>query len=475
MRYSLESDYGSSAVNAVFQSLIQISYSFDNHSLTRQIPRICSIGDMLSLCLPSHILSESLSSALQSPFRGKLVGQMFVGMINISRNYMAGTPQISAMLSIIYFLSQITSAYQSGHDIDLLTTLKTNGLLLVESALTQGSSADLTHRAMKFQRSFSVDEKALALLYTRTNSSFKSKENSLRRRITNCEQEIGELRDQVKTKDSEQAKLRNSLSSQSVSYEKKLDSVRFETQSFAKVSAEIHVQERLRAEQCALKYEHLYREEKERRRTAEDQNRIITDKSQQLEHELSQANSTTLKLKQALEQESKDKERYAVTLESNKNELKEAMNDLEKSRDAKLEIETKLKHSEKTVHDLTAVKTDLEVTIEETCEKLVGLATIYQSKEAEMNKYKAELRNAVNAANKNCDAAILKYEAQRKESKCLKKELENVKAELHDLKEHKADVQRLRKNAPTSYINQLRNDPRVQPRKSRSGKENSFR
>ena len=479
MRHSLESDYGSSVVDDVFHSLIKNTHSFNDRNLSRQIPRICSIGDALSVCLrSSHLLVGVLSSTLQSSFKSKSAGHIFVSMINdISRNHIdtAGTPLLSAVLSIIYLLSQITSANRSSHDVDLLDTLKSNGLLVVECALAQGSSADVTHRALKYQKLFSVDEKTLALAFTRTRSSFKSEGNSLRNRITDTEREIRELRNQVKTKDAKQAKLQSALTNQSVSYEKKLDLVRFEAQSFAKVSAEIHVQERQRAEQCALKYEHLYAEEKERRRTTEVQNRRIIDESQQLKHELSQANSSILQLKQALQQETKEKEFYVATLESSKNELNETMKDLEKSRDAKSEIESKLKHSEKTVHDLTAVRKDLEVTIEETCEKLVGLATIYQRKEVEMDRYKAELRSAVNAANKNCDTAISKYEAQRKETKSLKKELESTKAELYDLKEHKADVQRLRKNAPTSYINQLRNDPRVQPRKSRSGKENSYR
>jgi chromosome segregation ATPase len=195
-----------------------------------------------------------------------------------------------------------------------------------------------------------------------------------------------------------------------------------------------------------------------------------------LKNEFSKIKDTTSKLEQALEFEKKEKENHATALETSKRELHSASDELKKSNSIRSDLETKLSHSEKTARDLTVANKDLENTVEEICEKLVNLATIYQRKEAEMDKYKAELRTAVNAANKNAEMAISKYEAQRKETKSLKKELESSISELNELKAHKADVQRLRKNAPTSYINQLRNDPRIQaqPRKSRSGKENFF-
>ncbi|KAL7521420.1 hypothetical protein ACHAWX_006094 [Stephanocyclus meneghinianus] len=177
-----------------------------------------------------------------------------------------------------------------------------------------------------------------------------------------------------------------------------------------------------------------------------------------------------------LEKERTEKQEYADALEANRRELKSTSEELEKTVRTKSELQTKLSDCEKAVLDMTSVNKDLEATIEETCEKLINLASIYQTKEAEMDKYKAELRSAVIAANKNAETAISKYESSRNEAKSLRKELENARAELKEFQAHRAEVQRLRKNAPTSYINQLRNDPRVQaqPHKNRYGKENSF-
>jgi chromosome segregation ATPase len=321
--------------------------------------------------------------------------------------------------------------------------------------MSQGTSSDLTHRAMKHQKSLQVDEKTLALAFTKSRSNLSQDEASLCNKINDAEQEIRGLRDELRAKEKERAKLND----QCRAYEKKLSLAKFESQSISKKSAEIHIHERQRAEQRALKHEYLCREEIEKRRALEEE-------TQRLKNELSRVNNNASKLQQALDQERAEKDDAVTALEANKRDLEISSKGLE-------ELQAKLSLSEKTSRELSTINKDLEAAVEETCEKLVNLATIYQRKEAEMDKYKMELRSAVNAANKNCDTAISKYEAQRKENKSLKKELESTVSELNEMKAHKADVQRLRKTAPTQYINQLRNDPRVQA-KSRSGKENSF-
>lgn len=476
MRQSFESDLLSSSVDSVFHSLVGTIYSYNASS--RSLPKICLISDVLTACLPSIDLQQVLSSNLSSEFKSKPVISVFVSMIEVDRDRFnaADTLFTSAFLSIIYLLGQVISCSQIDHDVNLLATMESVGLLAIESAMAQGVSADLTHRAMKHQKYLAVNEKILARAFARTRSSVGREENLLRTRIKDAEREISELREQAKAKELERAKLRKALNDQTLVYEKRLELVRFESQCVAKKSAEIHIQERQRAEQYALKNERLYRNEKERRRQTEDRCKSIVEESEKLKNEFSKIKDTTSKLEQALEFEKKEKENHATALETSKRELHSASDELKKSNNIRSDLETKLSHSEKTARDLTAANKDLENTVEEICEKLVNLATIYQRKEAEMDKYKAELRTAVNAANKNAEMAISKYEAQRKETKSLKKELESSISELNELKAHKADVQRLRKNAPTSYINQLRNDPRIQaqPRKSRSGKENSF-
>ena len=477
LRQSLLSDFVSSLIDGAFHSFAESTFAVCNSQpelySTRHLPRLCSVGDMLSSCLPSVDLQQMLAESVSSQVKNKSIMNIFVGMMNMCRDRLeeADTLFLSSILSIVHLLSQIISSSQG---VNLSANIESVALMAIESAMAQGISADLTHRAIGHQKSLQVNEKTLALAYTRSRGTFKQDETSLADRVKDAEREIQELRGLVKAKEKERAKLSKALNDQRMGYEKRLELVKFESRSIAKKSAEIHVDERHRAEQHAMKHERLYREEKDRRRAAEEQIRSITEESQRLKHELSKISSNASKLEEALEKERKEKGDYASALEASKRDLESTTRELEKSNSAAAELHTKLSHSENTANELTSTNKDLESSLEEVCEKLVNLATIYQRKEAEMDKYKAELRSAVNAANKNCDTAISKYEAQRKETKSLKKELESTIAELNDLKAHKADMQRLKKTAPTSYINQLRNDPRVQaqPRKSRSGKEN---
>ena len=478
MRLSFQCDSVISSVDSIFHSLAETTYCIEDTQAVRHLPRICTIGDVLSACPPSSDLEQVIFSTLGASFKNKTVKDVFVNILSMSKNGFDETQtlHVSAMLSIIYLLSQLISSVQFDNGINLAAILDRTGLLSIELALSQGTSADLTHRAMKHQNSLSFNEKTLALAFTRAHDSHCQEEISLRKTIANADCEIAELRDQVKAKELERTRLRKVLNDQTASYEKRLDLVRFEAKSVAKRSAEIHVQERRRAEEYALKNERLYHNEKERRLELEEKYRSIAEESCRIKQELSNVNSNTLELQHHLDNEREDKERITSVLEKEKDELKSTKEELENIKNAESELRTKLKHSEKSAQDLNAINKELEASLEENCEKLVSLATIYQRKEAEMDKYKAELRSAVTAANRNAEMAISKYEAQRNETKSLKKELECAITELNDLKEHKADVQRLRKNAPTSYINQLRNDPRIQaqPRKSRSGKENSF-
>jgi chromosome segregation ATPase len=428
-------------------------------------------------------------STLSSQFRNKTVTDVFVDLISLSNDGFNETITlfVSSILSILYLLSQITSS-RFDHDdeysgqLEVISSkfgivLESTGLMAIESAMGQGSSADLTRRAIKYQNCITISETTLALALTRTRISAKRKEGYLQRRINNAELELKELQTQSKVKEEERTKLSNTLHEQTAKYEKRLELVRFETQSIAKKSADIHINERQRAEQHATKCERLYHDEKELRLSAQQQNQDIVQESTRLGHELSRCKSNIAELQKLLDQERKGKEEYAAALETSQRELKLTSKELDNCIGAKAAIEDKLSNCEKKVLDMTAANKDYSTSLEDACEKLINLSTIFQRKEAEMDKIKAELRSHVNAANKNADTAISKYEASRKEARVLRKDLEIALSELNELKSHRADVQRLRKNAPTSYINQLRNDPRVQaqPRKSRSGKENSLR
>eukprot|EP00804_Cyclotella_cryptica_P002010 CCRYP_007444-RA/>CCRYP_007444-RA protein AED:0.01 eAED:0.01 QI:1342/1/1/1/1/1/2/614/1403 len=492
MMQSFETDFVMSTVDIAFHSLVESTCSLDHNQISlcfsRHLPRACSLSDVLSECLSSSNLMQVMLSTLSASFRDKSVMDAVVDVVGLNQDRFdtADTLFLSAIMSILYLLRKI-SLHPFDHDNERIAqlkltnekfgvTLKGAGVVIIESAMVQGTSADLTHRALKYQNSLTTSEKTLALTFTRTRNSLKRDKELLRSKIRKAESEIVELSAQNKRSELEREKLSSAMHEQTAFYEKKLELVRFEAQSIAKCSAEIHIHERRRAEQHSLKNERLYHEEKELRASTEQQNKSLELEATRLRQELSSRMSNIAELQKLLEIERREKQEYAVALEANRRELKLTSEELEKGARTQSELQTKLSSCEKAILDLTSVNKDLEVTLEETCEKLINLASIYQTKEAEMDKYKAELRSAVNAANKNADIAISKYEASRNEAKSLRKELDNAKAELREFQAHRAEVQRLRKNAPTSYINQLRNDPRVQtqPRKSRSGKENSF-
>jgi len=184
-----------------------------------------------------------------------------------------------------------------------------------------------------------------------------------------------------------------------------------------------------------------------------------------------------------LKQERKARQGLESSLDSCKNELSTTVEELERKSDDCHDLQEKLSTAEEQVADLSAINEDVEANLEEVCSKLVNLATIFQSKEAEFDKYKAELRRAVNTANKDADLATSKYtnvkQANRSltaELKDVNIELKEVKSELKEVKAHRADVQRLRKNQPTNYINAMHKDPKTKKKQvaRRKGKENSF-
>lgn len=492
MTQSFESAFVSSSVEHAFHSLVETACPFDDKQsslyFSRHLPRICSLGDVMSECLSSLNLMQMIMTTLSAPFRNKSVIDAIVDVVKFNRDRFdtTNTLFLSANISILLLVRKIFSQ-QLDHDNEWTAQLRTMnenfggtlegaGLMIIESTMSQGLSADLTHRALKYQNSLTIGEKTLARTFTRTRSSSKRDEELLRSKIRMAESEIAELRAQSKRNDLEREKLSRAIHEQTAFYEKKLELLRFEAQSISKKSAETHVFERRRAEQYSLKNERLYSEEKELRISAEQENKELLEDSTRLKQELSSRKSNITELQQMLEKERTEKQEYADALEANRRELQSTSEELEKTVRTKSELQTKFSECEKALLDMTSVNKDLEATLEETCEKLINLASIYQTKEAEMDKYKAELRSAVIAANKNAETAISKYESSRNEAKSLRKELENARAELKEFQAHRAEVQRLRKNAPTSYINQLRNDPRVQaqPHKSRYGKENSF-
>ncbi|KAL7472855.1 hypothetical protein ACHAXS_013232 [Conticribra weissflogii] len=157
--------------------------------------------------------------------------------------------------------------------------------------------------------------------------------------------------------------------------------------------------------------------------------------------------------------------------------------ELEKTTFLSRELQSKLNFSEEREKELNASNHVLEASLEDICSKLIKLSCIYQSKEESTIKVKNELRSALIAANKHADTAISKYETTKQENKELRKKLDQTSRELQQIKAHRADLQRQRKHAPISYINQLHKESSLKDKRQqkrlegadrarRSGKEN---
>eukprot|EP00585_Thalassiosira_rotula_P005826 CAMPEP_0196161256 /NCGR_PEP_ID=MMETSP0910-20130528/47242_1 /TAXON_ID=49265 /ORGANISM="Thalassiosira rotula, Strain GSO102" /LENGTH=329 /DNA_ID=CAMNT_0041426197 /DNA_START=505 /DNA_END=1491 /DNA_ORIENTATION=- len=329
--------------------------------------------------------------------------------------------------------------------------------------MTQGTSADMTHRALKLQNSLLSlsDERSLARTFAKASNSVSRKEATLRDKLAKSEIELKEMCSKYQNIEAERDELCNSFHDQRFTYERRLEWTRSEAQMTAKSVSQIHVDERKQAEE-------RYSEEKELRIRTEQAN-------EQLTRETTTDKSRIKELEELLSQERKSRQGLESALESCKNELSTTSGELERTSNAYADLQEIYSASEEKISHLTATSEDANANLEDTCAKLIKLATIYQSKESEMDKYKAELRSAVNTANRHADTAIQKYEYAKQKNQSLSKKFEEMSKELKDIKAHRAGVQRMRKNAPVAYLNQLHNDPRIkekkQSRRNHAGKE----
>eukprot|EP01082_Thalassiosira_pseudonana_P001859 g526.t1 g526 contig10:219567-224867(-) len=498
IRHSLETALVGSAMDCSLNSLIDASYSFVDYgrcvptSDGRWLPRICSLSDLLGVCLPSESLQEILVSTLSLPFRESSVMDVFAH--TLERNSGGSSLCGSVTLSLLFLFGRfaLSDTFPLDNEADqeqlldqlrvvrekLATVLGYQGIGLktLEKGMTQGISSDMTYRALKLQNCFSMSslfsERTLALSFTRTSSFMRRREEILYAKIEQSDLKLGDMSSKCERLESECENLVSSLHDQRLSYERKLGWARSEEEMASRSNAEIHVQERRRAEERASQYEISYRTEMGLRLSLEEKNRRIADESKQLKQQLVHGHSRMEELEKLLEQERRSSQDYASALESSKNELSAMTEKLDSTSNAVHDLQSKLSHSEHSVSELSATNEDMRVNLEDMCDKLIKLSCIYQNKESEMNRYKDELRKAVVVANKNADTAISEYESAKATAKSLRKELDETISELNELKAHKAEVQRQRKNAPITYINQLRNDPRVQKEPSR---KESFR
>lgn len=413
----------------------------------------------MAICTPIEILASSLSDEVLS---------LFVKMVerHCQNNLCLDRQGCSANLSILFLFATFANSGTSFTNDENVASailaqqrnvkeklIRSSSLLTVlELAMAQGSSADLTHRALGLQNSVMSlsDERSLAITFAMANNEVTRKDTAIRAKLVKSERELKDLNTKFGKIEADNKALSSSFHEQRFAYERRLELTKSEARMKAKNVSEIHVYERrLAEEQC--------NEEKELRIAAVREN-------EQLKRESSDDKARINELEALLAQERKSRQDFQSALEKCKNDLSTTSEELERTTTACHDLKEKLSVSEEQVSDLSA-------NLEDTCAKLIKLATIYQTKEAEMTKYKAELRNAVNTANKHADTAISKYEAARQQNKSLSKQVKEISSELEEIKAHRTDVQRMRKNAPTAYINQMHNQKKD---KRRTGKENSF-
>jgi len=480
---SFETEDVGSTIEGVLSSLIDSTHSSINGNISdfnsRSHPRMCLLGDLLGVCIHSMSASEVFAFSLSNE-----VMNLFADAVQCNEHITIDTLGGSANLSLLYLFASFVnndmtnnndgsrSSIQSQQRITKDKLLGSSSFLSIfEVAMAQGKSADMTWRAQNLQKSLFnvIDERSLAITFTKASDSVARKESAIRYKLAQSERDLQNLSRKFKQVEIERDTLSNSFHDQRLSYERQLELTKSEARMAARNTSQIHVDERRYAEE-------MYHEEREMRMKAEQE-------SERLTREHSGDKARIIELEELLKQEREARQGFESSLDSCKNELSTTVEEFERKSDDCHDLQEKLSTAEEQVSDLSAINEDVEANLEEVCSKLVNLANIFQSKEAEFDKYKAELRRAVNTANKDADLATSKYtnvkQANRSltaELKDVNIELKEVKSELKEVKAHRADVQRLRKNQPTNYINAMHKDPKTKKKQvaRRKGKENSF-
>jgi len=482
---SFDTDQDGSTIEDLILQLVKTTYSSVHCSVpnfrSRWQPRMCSLGDILGICSPSIntmiIFASSLSDEVLSLFVNAIERDQ---QSNLFMDTLSGSTNLSLLFLFASFATKSPESPGISNDQNLVSLLAqqrnvkekllipSSGFLTVlEVAMKQGQSADFTRRALRLQNTFCSlnDERSLAHTFTKASNSMARKELSLRDKLAKSEMELKGMTLKYHQIESERDNLCNSFCDQRVAHERRLELTRSEVRMAARNVSEIHVNERKQAEE-------RYGKEKQLRMRMEEAN-------EQLMVETTSDKSRIKELEELLGQERKSRQDFESALERCKNELSMTLDELEQTSTAYRDLQGQFSTSEGKVSDLTATNEDAKANLEDTCAKLIKLATIYQSKEVEMDKCKAEYRSALNTANRQADTAMQKYEYAKKQNTTLSKKYVEVSKELNDVKARRANVQRMRKNAPVAYLNQLHNNPRKeekkQSRRNPTGKENARR
>ena len=354
-----------------------------------------------------------------------------------------------------------------------------NEFTIVEASRLQGSSVDVMHRALKLQNlmlSFHGDERHMAHSFTRLTSLAKRREDETRVKLSKAEHELMLISSRCRQKEMDCDSLANSIHEQRALYERKIDLVMAEVQMKVRNASQVHAQERKLADERALQYKSHLLAEQESRASVERENERILNANEKLKSELSRDKLRVQELEEMLSEERKSKQLSESELEKRTNELSLVSEELQQTSISAQELQSRLATTEESVSHLTAVCEDSELKLEDTCEKLIKLAHIHQSKEVGMKKRYAQVYSDLKKATRDAETANKQFQKEKHRSDSLTRELDAVKKELDEVKTNKAQMQRMRTQNPVSYINQMHDDNRMKKpsRRSRRGKENSF-
>jgi len=432
---------------------------------SRYYPRKCCLGDLMCVCTHTRIFASSMTDDLLGKFENAIKYD--------PQQSQYDSLSAAATLALIHILASFANTRNGCDNIgasilvqqsrvkERLRKILLSVVAQLESAMRQGASVDVTHRALQLQNALIQvsDERFLAQCCTNASSVVAIRERILRDKLTSSQVELLDVVKRSQNMQLDYDNLNNAYHNQRQTYERQIEWITSESRMKTKHVSGILADERKQAEeQCAKEREAKLRAELN---------------YEQLARESSNDKLRIKDLEQLLARERELREDFESQLEMGKKELGQTSMELERITCDNCELEDKLLVSENKVSNLLSTRKEVEANLEDTCSKLIMLATVYQRNEVEVEKYKSELRTAMNTANMHADVAIGKYENARKHNKLLSKQLEEVTTELNSTKAHRADVQRMRKNAPVAYLNQLHSG-NLQGRSNRSGKENAY-
>ncbi len=420
-------------------------------------PRICLLGDLLGVLIHTTCASETFASSMSEEVLD-LLGNLIEcePKHNQSIDSLSGSAKMSVVNLFVTFAmnsrkvipndeSEALISYQQRRVKEKLICAPGH-LIIMEAAMAQGTSADMTHRALKLQSALLPlgGERFLARMFTNSRNSVATEVRTLTEKHATYQSKMREQTKKCQAIELKCDSLTASLRDQSLACERQLEWIRCEHRMASRNASEIFAYERKLAEG-------LLAEERVARLRSERENERLTG-------DCSSHTTRIKELEDLLGHERSSREEFESALKGCKIELSSTSKELERTTSVCDDLKQKLAASEDKVSHLTAITAESGATLEDVCSKLVKLSTIYQVKEQEIEKHKAELLSAVNTANRHAKKAIEKYDSAKQKNMLMSKKLEDVTSELNDIKAHRADVQRMRKNAPVAYLNQLHKD-----------------